>query len=222
MCTLNDVHSISATANHKHAFTMLDSRPVTRSSDARRDATGNKAGEIERDVLINHHDRRLIYYRTFGKGADHTESTDRNAVPIMAAVCPVELGPLGYARACSAKMMQTPLAPVAGATSRDKGQDDVVTQLNSADSGANLFNHACCLVPEHHRLHGYTAFAAHHVIVSAAQTYRNDAHHHFGRPRRIKCDPLNRQRFANGAKYGSDRIHELCCNNRPKIGNLDS
>jgi hypothetical protein len=118
---LNHVHSVPAAAHHKDAFTRLDLRPIARRSNARWHATSNEAGEIKRDVLIDHDDRGPIYYGVFGKSTDHTKRADSNSLPVSATVRAVELRPLGDARAFSAKMMQTLTTPSANSTGRDEG-----------------------------------------------------------------------------------------------------
>ncbi len=121
MRALNYIHSIPAAAHHEYAFTRLDPRPVTRGSDTRWHATGNEAGEIERDVPIDHDDRGLIHHSAFGKSANHAEGTDDNTLPVTPAVRAVELRSLGDARTFSAEMMQPLTTPPANSTGRDKG-----------------------------------------------------------------------------------------------------
>ena len=113
---------------------------MTRRSDTCWHATGNKAAEIERDVLIDHYDRGLIHHGIFGKSTNHAEGPDGYTLPVTPAVCAVELRSLGYARTFSAEMMQPLTTPPANSTSRDKGQYYVVARLNFADLGASLFN----------------------------------------------------------------------------------
>src|SRR5208282_6019192 len=205
---LNHVHAISAAAHDEYAFTRLDPCPIASGADARRHATGNEAGEIERDVAVDHDNRGLINDRAFGKAADHAEGTDGNTLPVMAAVSAVELWSLGDARTFGAEMMQTLPTPPANSTGRNKSEYDVVAALNFADRGTNVFDHAGSLVAEHHGPHRYAPLAAHHVIVSAAQAYGGDAHQDLGGSRRIERDGLDRHRCADVAKYGSKAIHK--------------
>src|SRR5208282_1712521 len=149
---LNHVHAISAAAHDEYAFTRLDPCPIASGADARRHATGNEAGEIERDVAVDHDNRGLINDRAFGKAADHAEGTDGNTLPVMAAVSAVELWSLGDARTFGAEMMQTLPTPPANSTGRNKSEYDVVAALNFADRGTNVFDHAGSLVAEHHGL----------------------------------------------------------------------
>ena len=183
-------------------------RAVARGADARRHAAGNEAGEIERDVLVDHDDRGLIDHGAFGKGADHAEGADGDAVAVAPAVGAVELRPLGDARTFGAEMMQALAAPAAISAAGDEGEHHVVAGLDAADRGADVFDHAGGLVAEHHRPHRHAPLAAHHVIVGAAQAYRGDAHQDLGGPRRIERDALDRQRRADVAKKGGHGLHE--------------
>ena len=95
MRALNHVHSIPAAAHNEYAFTRLDPCPIASGADTRWHAAGNEAGEIERDVPIDHDDRGLIHYGAFGKSADHAEGTDGSSVAITATVCAVRAVGLG-------------------------------------------------------------------------------------------------------------------------------
>jgi hypothetical protein len=101
MRTLNDIHSITAASHDQYAVTWLNPGPVTRGSDACWYATGNKAREIKRNVLIDHDDRRMIHHSEFSKRTDHAEGSDRNSFSVTPSVSAVELRPLRDARAFS-------------------------------------------------------------------------------------------------------------------------
>ena len=81
----------------------------------------------------------------------------------------------------------------------------MIAGLDAADRVADLFDDARGLVAQHHRPHRDPPLAAHDVIVGAAQAHRGDAHQHFGRPRRIERDALDRHRGADFAKNGGER-----------------
>ena len=199
---------VAADAHHQHAVARLDPRSVARRADTRRHAAGHQAGEIERDVLINHDDRSLIDDGALGEGADHAEGADRDTVAIFPAVAAVELRSLRDARAFGAEMMQALPAPTTIAAAGDEGEHDVVASLDAADGGgADGFNHAGGLVAEHHRPHRHPPLAANHVIVGAAQADRGDAHQHLGGARRVERDALDRHRGADVAKQGGEGFH---------------
>ena len=170
MRTLNDVHAIPATSNHEYAVTRLYSGPITCSSDTSWHATGNKAREIKRDVLIDYDDRGLIHYSALCKSTDHAKGPDGNTLPVTPAISAVELRSLGDARAFSAKMMQTLTTPPANSAGRDESEHHVITAPNFANLGTNCLDDTGGLVAEYHRPHGYAPLSAHHVIVGAAQT----------------------------------------------------
>ena len=121
MRPLNHVHSIPAASHHEYAFTWFDLCPITRRSDTRRHATGNEAGEIEWDVLIDHDDRGLVHHCAFRKSTDHAKGPDSSTLLVTPAVGAVELRPLSNARTFSAKMMQTLTTPSANPTRRYEG-----------------------------------------------------------------------------------------------------
>ena len=83
----------------------------------------------------------------------------------------------------------------------------MVAAFNFPNIGANLLNYTGSLVAEYHRPHRDAPLAAHHVIVSAAQTYSRDAHQYLGWPRRIERNVLDRHWFTDVAKNGSKAIH---------------
>ena len=206
---LNDVHSVTAAAHHQHAFARLHPCPLARSSDAGRHAACNQARKVERDVLVDNDDGGLIHDGAFGKGADHAEGADRDAVAVAPAVGTVELGTLGDTRTFGTQVMQALPAPVALSASRDKGENDVIAGLDAANSVADFFDHAGGLMAEHHRPHGDPPLAAHDVIIRAAQPHRGNAYQHFGGPRRIQRDALDRDGGTDFTKNSRKRFHPL-------------
>ena len=206
---LHHVHAVAAATHHQHAVARLHLRPLARCADAGRHAAGDEACEIERDVLVDDDDGRLIDHGAFGKGADHAEGPYRLAVAVAAAVGAVELRALGDTRTFGTQMVQALPAPMALSASRDESENDVIARLDAADRGADLFDHAGSLVAQHHRPHRHPPLAAHDVIVGAAQAHRGNAHQHLGRPRRIERDALDGDRGTHFTKNSRARFHPL-------------
>src|ERR1017187_1809185 len=92
----------------------------------------------------------------------------------------------------------------------------MVAALNLANLGTNFLDYAGSLVAEYHRPHRYAPLAAHHVIVSSAQTYGRDAHQYLGGPRRIERDVLDRHWCTDVAKNCSKAIHKHTVHLHPR------
>src|SRR3954469_6596835 len=159
-----------------HGLPRLHVRRVDRGAPAGRHAAAHEHGDVQRQVLVHLHARRLVDHRPLAERAEHAHAADVLALLVEAERL------VGHAavhdqRAQVAQVLLAGGAPAAASAGWDERADDVVALLDARHPGAALLDDPGALVAADDGEAGHDVTVA-QVLVRVAEAGRLEADQH--------------------------------------------